>query len=94
MQAVYDHNHNVSQAFTSIQTISGASEEFVYALFNGHDLPPINFVSAEKRKRVDDLVSKGYEEKYALELATGRMQALNLFLLYKNDPAQFFRLLY
>ena len=94
MQAVYEHHYNVSEAFTGIQQLSGVSEEFLYALFNGQKPAPITFVSAEKRKRADDLVAKGWEEQYALEWVTGRIQAVKLFLLYKEDPAQFFKLLY
>lgn len=94
MQAVYEHHYNVSEAFTGIQRLSGVSEEFLYALFNGQKPAPITFVSAEKRMRADDLVAKGWEEQYALEMVTGRIQAVKLFLLYKEDPAQFFRLLY
>ena len=94
MQAVYEHHYNVSEAFTGIQRLSGVSEEFLYALFNGQKPAPITFVSAEKRMRADDLVAKGWDEQYALEWVTGRIQAVKLFLLYKEDPAQFFKLLY
>lgn len=94
MQVVYEHHYNVSEAFTGIQRLSGVSEEFLYALFNGQKPAPITFVSAEKRMRADDLVTKGWKEQYALEMVTGRIHAVELFLLYKNDPAQFFKLLY
>lgn len=94
MQAVYEHHYNVSEAFTGIQRLSGVSEEFLYALFNGQKPAPITFVSDEKRKRADELVAKGYKEQYALEVVTGRIQAVELFLMYKNEPAQFFKLLY
>lgn len=94
MQAVYENHYNVSDAFTFIQNSSGVSEEFLYALFNGQKPAPISFVSAEKRKRADDLVSKGWKEQYALEWVTGRIRAVEFFLLYKKQPAEFFRLLY
>jgi hypothetical protein len=91
MQAVYDHSLNVSHAFTSIQNQSGASEEFVYALFNGENPPPIIFLSDDKKNHVNRLISQGWEERHAIDFVTGRAYARQLFTLYKNEPANFFR---
>lgn len=75
---------------TDIIMLTDCSEDFLYALVSGNEIPPITTVSPEKQKEADKLVSDGWKLQDALEWVTGRTAAVEFFSLYLRDPENWY----
>jgi len=79
------------EVFTEIQYMTGVSEEFLYALVTGQPLPPMRPLNAEQQARADKLVLEGWTLEDAIDWASGRFPAVELYSLYLRDPTNFYR---
>jgi len=79
------------EVFTEIQYMTGVSEDFLYALVTGQPFPPMRPLNAEQQAHADKLVLEGWTLEEAIDYASGRFPAVELYSLYLRDPTNFYR---
>lgn len=79
------------EVFADIQFMTGVSEDFLYALVTNQPLPAIKPLNAEQQAHADKLIIEGWTLEDAIDYASGRFPAVELYSLYKRDPLNFYR---
>jgi len=81
---------NLDTAMTYIMSVSGCSEEFLYALVNNLPPPSVSFVvSAKKKQEVNRLIQLGLPKPKAYQWVSGHFYATYLFEKYIVNPDLF-----